>query len=108
LIVGVAPSLFGIRRALIPALAIRHAIPAICSVRAYPEAGGLMSYGTDELAPYRQGGLYVARILNGEKPGDLPVQLPTKFEFVINITTAKSLSLDVLPTLLATADEVIE
>jgi putative ABC transport system substrate-binding protein len=67
-----------------------------------------MSYGTDELAPYRQGGLCVTCILNGERPSDLPVQLPTKFEFVINITTAKALSLDVLPTLLATADEVIE
>jgi putative tryptophan/tyrosine transport system substrate-binding protein len=67
-----------------------------------------MSYGTDEFAPFRQGGLYVARILNGEKPGDLPIQLSTKFEFVINLNTAKALSLDVPPTLLALADEVIE
>jgi putative ABC transport system substrate-binding protein len=108
LIVGVDPGLFRTRRALIAALAIRHAIPAIYNVRAFPAAGGLMSYGTDEFAPYRQGGLYVARILKGEKPGDLPVQLPTKFEFVINLATAKALSLDVPPTLLAAADEVIE
>jgi putative tryptophan/tyrosine transport system substrate-binding protein len=108
LIVGVDPTFFGNRRALIAALAIRHAIPAIYNVRAFAAAGGLMSYGTDEFAPFRQGGLYVARILNGEKPGDLPIQLPTKFEFVINLNTAKALSLDVPPTLIATADEAIE
>jgi putative tryptophan/tyrosine transport system substrate-binding protein len=108
LIVGVDPSFFGTRRALIAALTIRHAIPAIYNVRAFAVAGGLMSYGTDEFAPYRQGGLYVARILKGEKPGDLPVQLPTKFEFVINLATAKALGLDVPTTLLASADEVIE
>jgi putative tryptophan/tyrosine transport system substrate-binding protein len=108
LIVGVDPSFFGTRRALIAALAIRHAIPAIYNVRAFAVAGGLVSYGTNEFAPYRQGGLYVARILKGEKPGDLPVQLPTKFEFVINLNTAKALSLDIPPTLLTAADEVIE
>jgi putative tryptophan/tyrosine transport system substrate-binding protein len=108
LIVGVDTFFFRPRRALIAALAIRHAIPAIYDVRAFAVAGGLMSYGTDEFEPYRQGGLYVARILKGEKPGDLPIQLPTKFEFVINLNTAKALGLTIPETLLATADEVIQ
>jgi len=108
LIVGVDPSFFGTRRALIAALAIRHAIPAIYNVRAFPAAGGLMSYGTDEFAPYRQGGLYVARILKGEKPANLPIQLPTKFEFVLNLGTARALGLEIPPGVLAIADEVIE
>jgi putative ABC transport system substrate-binding protein len=108
MIVGVDPTFFGERRALIAALAMRYAILAIYNVRAFAAAGGLMSYGTDELAPFLQAGLYVARILKGEKPGDLPIQLPTKFELVINLNAAKALGLDVPPTLLATADEVIE
>jgi putative tryptophan/tyrosine transport system substrate-binding protein len=108
LIVGVDPGFLQTRRGLIAALAIRHAIPAIYNVRAFPAAGGLMSYGTDQLAPYRQGGLYVARILKGEKPGDLPVQLPSKFELVINLGTAKALGLAISPGVLAAADEVIE
>jgi putative tryptophan/tyrosine transport system substrate-binding protein len=108
LIVGIDPSFFGTRRALIAALAIRHAMPAIYHVRSFAVAGGLMSCGTDEFSLYRQAGIYVARILKGEKPGDLPVQLPTKFEFVINLATAKALGLDVPPMLLATADEVIQ
>jgi putative ABC transport system substrate-binding protein len=107
-IVGVDPGFFLARRALIAALEIRHAIPAIHNNRDFPAAGGLMSYGTDQFAPYRQGGVYVARILKGEKPGDLPVRLPTKFEFVINLATAKALHLTVPPALLAAADEVIE
>jgi putative ABC transport system substrate-binding protein len=108
LIVGVDPSFFGTRRALIAALAIRHAIPTIYNNRDFTAAGGLMSYGTDQFAPYRQGGLYVARILKGEKPGNLPIQLPTKFEFVINLATAKALGLPIPPGILAIADEVIE
>jgi putative ABC transport system substrate-binding protein len=108
LIVGVDPNFFGARRALIAAFAIRYAIPAIYNARAFPAAGGLMSYGTDEIDPYRQGGLYVARILKGEKPGDLPIQFPTKFELVINLNTAKTLDLTIPETLLATADEVIQ
>jgi putative ABC transport system substrate-binding protein len=108
LVVGVDPSFFGSRRALIAALAIRHAIPTIYNNRSFAVAGGLMSYGTDQFAPHRQAGVYVARILKGEKPGDLPVQLPTKFEFVINLATAKALGLTIPETLLATADEVIQ
>ena len=95
-------------RNLIIALAARHRLPAVYPTRDFAAAGGLISYGTDFIAQYRQAAGYVDRILKGEKPADLPVQAPTKYELIINLKTAKTLGLDVPPSLLALADEVIE
>jgi hypothetical protein len=98
----------GFHHKLIVELAARYRLPAIYPFGYFAVAGGLVSYGPDVTDQFRRSAAYVDRILRGEAPGDLPVQQPTKFEFVINLNAAKALGLEVPPTLLARADEVIE
>ena len=107
LIVTGGPLMVGHRDPMV-ALAARHRLPAVYTVRFFVTGGGLISYGPDRVDQWRRAAGYVDRILKGEKPADLPVQAPTKYELVINLQTAKALGLEVPPTLLARADEVIE
>ena len=107
LIVTAAP-LIVVHRDLIVTLAARHKLPAVYHSRYFTAGGGLISYGTDIYDLYRRAAGYVDRVLKGEKPSDLPVQAPTKFELVINLKTAKALGLAMPPAVLGRADEVIE
>ena len=103
-----ADSFTGSHRARLIEEAARNKVPAVYPFRSASAEGGLLSYGPDFSDFYLQQGLYVDRILRGARPNELPVQVPTKFELVVNLRTAKTLNLDIPPTLLATADEVVE
>jgi putative ABC transport system substrate-binding protein len=107
LVVG-TESFFNLRHERIAALALRYAVPTVFNYREFVAAGGLMSYGGSNTDGWRLVGVYTGRILNGDKPSDLPFQQATRIELVINLKTAKALGLDIPPTLLGRADEVIE
>ena len=97
-----------VHRELIVEIAARHRLPSVYAFRVYTADGGLMSYGPNAIAPYRLAASYIDRILKGEKPADLPVQAPTKYELVVNLKAAKALGVTIPPSILARADEVIE
>ena len=103
-----ASPLAAVHRNLIITLAARHRLPAVYPFRYFATSGGLISYGPDQVEQFRRAASYVDRILNGEKPSDMPVQNPTKYELAVNLKTAKALGLTVPDSLLARADEVIE